>query len=75
MEQIMEQKKASNLITLSLFFGFSLIGVFIGHAITDNKDLVGIIAYTGAFLVLLCYFQFKKGILQNINFKVRELEF
>jgi len=74
MEQIMEQKKASSLITLLLFFVFSVIGVVIAYMITDNRDLIGIITYTGVFLVLLCYFQFKKGVLEDINFKVRELE-
>ena len=74
MEQIMKQKKASNFITLLLFFVFIFIGIFIGHMIIDNKDLIGIIAYTLTFLVLLFYFQFKKGLLEDINFKVRELE-
>jgi len=74
MEEIIEQKKASSFITLSLFFMFSIIGVVIAYTITDNEDLVGIIAYTITFLGLLFYFKFKKGLLQDLNFKVRELE-
>lgn len=74
MEQIMERKKASTFITLFLFLVFSAIGFVIAYMITDNDDLTSIIAYTVTFLVLLCYFRFKKGILQDINFRVRELE-
>lgn len=74
MEQIMEQKKTSTFITLFLFFVFNAVGVVIAYMITDNDDLIGIIAYTVTFLVLLCYFQLKKGVLEDINFKIRELE-
>ncbi|MCS5422473.1 MULTISPECIES: CPBP family intramembrane glutamic endopeptidase [Psychrilyobacter] len=75
MEQIIERKKASNFITLLLFFVFIFISVFIGNMILNNKDLISIIADTTTFLVLLFYFQLKKGLLKDINFKVRELEF
>jgi len=75
MEQIIEQKKASSFITLLLFFIFSLIGVIIGYIITDNSDVVSIIAYTVTFLGLLFYFKSKKRLLEDLNFKARELEF
>lgn len=74
MEQIMERKKASTFITLFLFLVFSAIGFVIAYMITDNDDLTSIIAYTVTFLSLLFYFHFKKGVLEDINFKVRELE-
>ena len=75
MEQIIEQKKASSFITLLLFFILSLIGVVIGYIITDNSDVVSIIAYTVTFLGLLFYFKSKKRLLEDLNFKARELEF
>lgn len=65
MEQIIEQKKASSFITLLLFFMLSIIGVIIGYTITNNNDLVSVIAYTITFLGLLFYFKFKKGLLED----------
>jgi len=74
MEQTIKQKKVSSFTVLLLFVVFIIIGVFVGHMIIDNKDLISILANTGTFIVLLCYFRFKKGALQDINFRVRELE-